>query len=54
MRWALEHHLGILDRDPEPLPYDPSRAAELIGAYAIDAMTLTIAADETGLNLAVA
>ncbi|MGV9821880.1 serine hydrolase domain-containing protein [Nocardia xishanensis] len=53
VRWALEHYLGVLDRDPEPLPYDPSRAAELIGSYAIDAMSLTIAADEAGLNLAV-
>ncbi|WP_067847977.1 serine hydrolase domain-containing protein [Nocardia lijiangensis] len=54
VRWALEHYLGIHDRDPEPLPYDASRAAELTGTYDIDAMTLTIDADETGLNLAVA
>ncbi|WP_435591720.1 serine hydrolase domain-containing protein [Nocardia sp. bgisy118] len=53
VRWALERYLRVLDRDPEPISYDPSRAAELIGTYAIDAMTLTIAADETGLNLAV-
>src|SRR5207237_1950706 len=22
VRWALEHYLGVIDRDPEPLPYD--------------------------------
>ncbi|MCP2294253.1 CubicO group peptidase, beta-lactamase class C family [Nocardia amikacinitolerans] len=53
VRWALEHYLNVLDRDAEPLPYDATRAAELAGTYDIDAMTLVIAADATGLSLAV-
>ncbi|MEV0338235.1 serine hydrolase domain-containing protein [Nocardia sp. NPDC050713] len=53
VRWALEHYLNVLDRDPEPLPYNATRAPELAGTYDIDAMTLTIAADATGLSLAV-
>ncbi|MFJ3724734.1 serine hydrolase domain-containing protein [Streptomyces sp. NPDC090045] len=53
-RWALEHCLGVVDRDPEPLPYDPARAPELAGRYDNDAMTLVIAADGEGLTLAVA
>jgi CubicO group peptidase (beta-lactamase class C family) len=53
VRWALEHHLGLADRDPEPLPYDQARARELTGAYDVDAMTLTIRADGTGQTLEV-
>ncbi len=53
VRWALEHYLGVLDRDPEPLPYDPALARELVGSYENDAMTLVIAAHETGMTLEV-
>ncbi|MFD4863705.1 serine hydrolase domain-containing protein [Streptomyces sp. NPDC058412] len=53
VRWALEHCLGVVDRDPEPLPYDPERAPELAGRYENDAMALVIAADGTGLTLEV-
>ncbi|MFF4432492.1 serine hydrolase domain-containing protein [Streptomyces sp. NPDC001513] len=53
VRWALEHCLGVVDRDPEPLPYDPARAPELAGRYENDAMALVIAADGTGLTLEV-
>ncbi len=53
VRWALEHYLGVLDRDPEPLPYDPARAREFVGRYENDVMTLIIAADDTGLTLEV-
>ncbi|MFE9325278.1 serine hydrolase domain-containing protein [Nocardia sp. NPDC052278] len=52
VRWALEHYLGLIDQDPEPLPFDPARAEEIIGDYEIDAMTLTIGTDETGLTVA--
>jgi CubicO group peptidase (beta-lactamase class C family) len=45
LRWALETHLGVVDRDPEPIPYDAARAREIVGSYDIDAMTLTIGAD---------
>lgn len=52
VRWALETHLGLVERDPEPLPYDAARAEELVGDYDIDAMTLTIATAAEGLTLA--
>lgn len=51
IRWALEHYLGVIDQDPEPLPYDQVRAREAIGTYENDFMTLTVAAVETGLSL---
>ncbi|MEU9083021.1 hypothetical protein [Streptomyces sp. NPDC048357] len=51
VRWALEHCLGVVDRDPEPLPYDPARAPELAGRYGNDATTLVIAAGGAGLTL---
>ncbi|RAG85037.1 serine hydrolase [Streptacidiphilus pinicola] len=54
VRWALENYLGILDRDPEPIPYDAARAQEIVGGYDIDVMTLTIATDGNGLTLAAA
>ena len=53
VRWALEHYLGVVDRDPEPEPYDQARAAEIVGAYENDAMTFTITSDGTGLSLEV-
>ena len=53
VRWALEHYLGVVDRDPEPEPYDEVRAAEIAGAYENDAMTFTITTDSTGLSLEV-
>jgi CubicO group peptidase (beta-lactamase class C family) len=53
VRWALEHYLGVVDRDPEPEPYDQVRAAEIVGAYENDAMTFTITADGTRLSLEV-
>jgi CubicO group peptidase (beta-lactamase class C family) len=53
VRWALEHYLGVVDRDPEPAPYNEVRAAEVVGAYENDAMTFTITTDGTGLSLEV-
>ncbi|MFC4531140.1 serine hydrolase domain-containing protein [Sphaerisporangium dianthi] len=53
VRWALEHYLGVVDRDPQPLPYDPARAREVAGRYDNDAMTLVIAAGPTGMTLEV-
>ena len=41
-RWALEHYLGMVEGDPEPLPYDPQRAQEIIGHYENEFMTLII------------
>jgi CubicO group peptidase (beta-lactamase class C family) len=47
VRLALENYLGVVDRDPEPLPYDSARAAELAGTYENDAMRLVIVAGMT-------
>src|SRR5512133_2802439 len=47
VRWALQTWLGVTERDPEPLPYDPARARELVGSYETDAMTATIGTDGT-------
>ncbi|MFJ6498538.1 beta-lactamase family protein [Streptomyces virginiae] len=53
VRWALEHYLGVVDKDPEPLPYDAVRAREVVGAFDSDVMTLTVADDEAALTIAV-
>ena len=53
VRWALETYLGVVDRDPETLPYDEKRALEIIGRYETDAQTLAIRKDEAGLTLEV-
>jgi CubicO group peptidase (beta-lactamase class C family) len=42
VRWALEHYLGVVERDPEPLPYDAERAAQIAGHYENEFMTLII------------
>ncbi|GAA4556486.1 serine hydrolase domain-containing protein [Planotetraspora kaengkrachanensis] len=51
VRWALEHYVGVVDRDPEPLPFDEARAREVVGSYENDMMTLTIATNGTGLTI---
>ncbi|QES54743.1 serine hydrolase [Streptomyces venezuelae] len=53
VRWTLERHLGAVERDPEPVAYDGTRAREVAGRYAIDAMNLDVADDGTRLTLAV-
>ena len=53
VRWALEHYLGVIDRDPEPSPFDAARAQEVVGSYENDVMTLTIGTDGAGLRLEV-
>ncbi|GII04389.1 serine hydrolase domain-containing protein [Planobispora takensis] len=52
VRWALEHYLGVVDRDPEPVPHDEARAREVAGRYENDAMNIDIAADGLALTLA--
>ncbi|MFF9915440.1 serine hydrolase domain-containing protein [Streptomyces sp. NPDC013457] len=54
VRWALEHYLGVVDADPEPLPYDGTRAGTIVGAYENEAMTLTVATDGAEVTLAAA
>jgi CubicO group peptidase (beta-lactamase class C family) len=51
--WALENYLGVVDRDPEPIPYDQARARQVVGRYEIDAMNLDIATDGHQLTLEV-
>jgi hypothetical protein len=51
VRWTLQQYLGVIDRDPEPLPFDQTRAREVVGTYEIDVMTLTIGTDGAGLTL---
>ncbi|MFD0353426.1 serine hydrolase domain-containing protein [Streptomyces sp. NPDC127110] len=53
VRRALEHYLGVVDKDPEPLPYDEARAREVVGDYENDAMTLAVATDGAELTIAV-
>jgi CubicO group peptidase (beta-lactamase class C family) len=54
VRWALQAYLGLVDRDPVPLPYDEARARELVGRYEDDASVLTIdTTDAPGLRLEV-
>ncbi|MEU8517543.1 serine hydrolase domain-containing protein [Kitasatospora sp. NPDC048722] len=53
VRWVLEHYLGVVEQDPEPVPYDEARAREVAGRYEIDAMNLDIATDGRRLTLAV-
>ena len=51
LRWALEHCLGVVERDPEPLPYDAGRAAEVVGGYENEIMRLIVADDGSGLTV---
>ena len=51
--WALEHYLGLVEPDAEPLPYDDTRAREIVGTYDMDSMSVAIATDGEQLTLAV-
>ena len=53
LRWALENYLGVVDRDPDPLPYDDVRARQIVGRYENDAMDLKIATDGAVITLAI-
>ncbi|MFF7073134.1 serine hydrolase domain-containing protein [Streptomyces pseudovenezuelae] len=53
MRWALEHYLGVVEQEAEPVPYDEERARQVVGRYEIDAMCLDVATDGGRLTLAV-
>jgi CubicO group peptidase (beta-lactamase class C family) len=49
VRWALENYLGLVDCDPEPIPFDAARTQEIAGTYANEMMTFTI--DTVGARL---
>ncbi|MER6998817.1 serine hydrolase domain-containing protein [Streptomyces sp. NPDC000410] len=51
VRWAFENYLGLVEKDPEPLPYDEAWAREVAGAYENDAMTLNVVTDGAGLTI---
>jgi CubicO group peptidase (beta-lactamase class C family) len=51
LSFALEHYLGLVDRDPEPIPFDAARAKEIAGTYANAMMTFTIDTVGAGLRL---
>lgn len=53
VRWALEMYLGVVDRDPEPLPYDETHAREIVGRYETAAQMLAISTAGARLTLAV-
>ncbi|MEU7423999.1 serine hydrolase domain-containing protein [Streptomyces sp. NPDC040750] len=53
LKRALQLYLGVVEHDPQPLPYDARRAREVAGRYEIDAMNLDIAAEDGRLTLAV-
>jgi CubicO group peptidase (beta-lactamase class C family) len=52
LSFVLEHSLGLVDRDPEPIPWDSARAQEIAGTYANAMMTFTI--DTVGSRLRLA
>jgi CubicO group peptidase (beta-lactamase class C family) len=51
VRWALKNYLGLLDSDPEPIPFDAARAREIVGSYQNDFMILTIETAGAGLRI---
>lgn len=53
VRWALEHCLGVTEKPAQPLPYDETRARQVVGRYEIDAMDLDIAVAGARLTLGV-
>ncbi|WP_030669274.1 serine hydrolase domain-containing protein [Streptomyces sp. NRRL B-1347] len=53
VKWALEHYLGVVEKEPEPVPYDETLARQVTGRYDIDAMNVDVATDGTRLTLAV-
>ncbi|TVY05612.1 beta-lactamase family protein [Paenibacillus cremeus] len=53
VRWALEMYLGVMVRDPEPLPYNENRAWEIVGKYETDAQMLIIRTNGEKLTLEV-
>ena len=42
VHWALETYLGVVEQDPEPVPYDEMWAVEIVGRYETEAQTLAI------------
>jgi CubicO group peptidase (beta-lactamase class C family) len=51
VRWALANYLGVIDGDPEPLPYDEARARQVVGSYQNEMMVFIIETDGAVLTL---
>jgi CubicO group peptidase (beta-lactamase class C family) len=51
VRWALKNYLRIVDSDREPMPFDATRAQEIVGSYQNDFMTLIIETDGAGMRI---
>ncbi len=51
VRWMLDHYLGMVERDPEPLPYDKAKAAEVVGGYENEIMRLVLADERSALTV---
>ena len=52
LTWALEEYFGVVQKSPEPLPYDAARASEVAGRFGNEVMVLTIADDGEKLTIA--
>src|SRR5262249_44223568 len=52
VRWALEHYMGVVERDLETVPHDEAWARDVVGEYDMESMSVTIAGDGTRLTLA--
>jgi CubicO group peptidase (beta-lactamase class C family) len=53
VRWALQNYPGVIDSDPDPLPYDAERTRDIVGTYETNDMLLVIRADGGRLTLEV-
>jgi len=51
VEWVLERYAGVVDRNPQPLPFDEARAREVVGTYENEMMTIIIASDGAGLTI---
>lgn len=45
VKWALQHYLGVVDRDPEPVLLGDEALAQYVGRYETIAATVDIAAE---------
>lgn len=51
VRWALEHYIGVIERDAVPVKLDDAALAEYTGTYATVAVVCTVTAANGGLLL---
>ncbi len=52
VEWTLEQYAHVIDRTPQPLPFNPVSASEVTGVYANDMMNVIICADQAELTVA--